>query len=321
MKRIEFLFFQSAVESRAANYLGIPGVDFPVLDAVPVTAFKCDLPGYYGDVYARCQVFHICQADGRHDSFLCPNGTLFNQKFLGKCLNSLIQSRLITFDYATVSMRLVVQRRLQRRTVALLAQRRHLPERGVERGCRDDRQMAGRTGAEAEAGRRGEGSLRRQEGQREPDGRGGGIDSGRGTRRVQLGRVDHDPSGGRGARRAAAARPGRRPRRDGGRGDAARRREHRRGRHCRGGDRCAATPGPPVHVWPQGAIFDRTQSIGPSWRAGRALRHEHPSFANRFTGHSFISNYRTVPLRAASKRRRGAEQDARAAGRRLLRVP
>ncbi|KAG7160699.1 U-scoloptoxin(01)-Er1a-like 15 [Homarus americanus] len=30
---------------------------------------------------AGYQVFHICQADGRSDSFLCPNGTIFNQQF------------------------------------------------------------------------------------------------------------------------------------------------------------------------------------------------------------------------------------------------
>ncbi|XP_063591978.1 U-scoloptoxin(01)-Er1a-like [Penaeus indicus] len=40
-------------------------------------------PGYYADTApeAGCQVFHICQFDGRHDSFLCPNGTIFNQQY------------------------------------------------------------------------------------------------------------------------------------------------------------------------------------------------------------------------------------------------
>lgn len=27
------------------------------------------------------QVFHICHRNGRQDSFLCPNGTVFNQKY------------------------------------------------------------------------------------------------------------------------------------------------------------------------------------------------------------------------------------------------
>ncbi|XP_063852388.1 mucin-12-like, partial [Scylla paramamosain] len=51
---------------------------------VPDTGFSCaaqQFPGYYADTdaAASCQVFHLCQADGRHDAFLCPNGTLFSQ--------------------------------------------------------------------------------------------------------------------------------------------------------------------------------------------------------------------------------------------------
>jgi hypothetical protein len=41
--------------------------------------------GYYADDEARCQVFHICTADGQGGlakySFLCPNGTIFNQNY------------------------------------------------------------------------------------------------------------------------------------------------------------------------------------------------------------------------------------------------
>ena len=41
--------------------------------------------GYYADDEARCQVFHICTADGQGSlakySFLCPNGTIFNQNY------------------------------------------------------------------------------------------------------------------------------------------------------------------------------------------------------------------------------------------------
>lgn len=39
--------------------------------------------GYYADMEARCQVFRICSdtdLTGRGFPFLCPNGTLFNQK-------------------------------------------------------------------------------------------------------------------------------------------------------------------------------------------------------------------------------------------------
>ncbi|XP_066950726.1 uncharacterized protein [Macrobrachium rosenbergii] len=70
---------------------GVPGQDYPILASVPDTGFSCDaqnVPGYYADTdrQARCQVFHICQdrPNGRRqqDSFLCPNGTIFNQQYL-----------------------------------------------------------------------------------------------------------------------------------------------------------------------------------------------------------------------------------------------
>ncbi|XP_037071173.1 pupal cuticle protein 36a-like [Pollicipes pollicipes] len=64
---------------------GEPGVDYPTLAVVPETSFSCEdysTGGYYADINdpALCQVFHICY-DNRMDSFLCPNGTLFNQKY------------------------------------------------------------------------------------------------------------------------------------------------------------------------------------------------------------------------------------------------
>ncbi|CAL4188532.1 unnamed protein product, partial [Meganyctiphanes norvegica] len=62
---------------------GVPGEDYPVLAEVPDTGFECFAPGYYADTApeAGCQVFHICQDAGRIDSFLCPNGTIFNQQY------------------------------------------------------------------------------------------------------------------------------------------------------------------------------------------------------------------------------------------------
>ena len=43
------------------------------------------ISGYYSDPEAECQVFHICTADGAGGlakySFLCPNGTIFNQNY------------------------------------------------------------------------------------------------------------------------------------------------------------------------------------------------------------------------------------------------
>uniref|UniRef100_T1J0R5 Chitin-binding type-2 domain-containing protein n=1 Tax=Strigamia maritima TaxID=126957 RepID=T1J0R5_STRMM len=60
-------------------------VDFPYLNSIPITGFKCvgKLPGYYADDHplARCQVFHYCHHDGRLFNFLCPNNTVFNQKY------------------------------------------------------------------------------------------------------------------------------------------------------------------------------------------------------------------------------------------------
>ena len=41
--------------------------------------------GYYGDISTECQVFHICGNDGNGGltkySFLCPNGTIFQQQY------------------------------------------------------------------------------------------------------------------------------------------------------------------------------------------------------------------------------------------------
>nr|XP_045581729.1 pro-resilin-like isoform X1 [Procambarus clarkii] len=69
---------------------GVPGEDYPVLASPPDTDFSCDaqaVAGYYADTdpEARCQVFHICQDRAvrrQKDSFLCPNGTIFNQQYL-----------------------------------------------------------------------------------------------------------------------------------------------------------------------------------------------------------------------------------------------
>ena len=67
---------------------GIPGQDYPIYSEVPETSFSCAGQvdgGYYGDPQAECQVFHICTNDGQGGlskySFLCPNGTIFNQEY------------------------------------------------------------------------------------------------------------------------------------------------------------------------------------------------------------------------------------------------
>merc|ERR1711892_900514 len=67
---------------------GIPGEDYPIFGEVPESSFVCDGQvdgGYYADPAAECQAFHICGSDGNGGltkySFLCPNGTLFNQQY------------------------------------------------------------------------------------------------------------------------------------------------------------------------------------------------------------------------------------------------
>merc|ERR1711970_1396852 len=71
----------------AVNIPGLPGQDYPIFALPPETSFLCDgqIQGYYGDPEADCQAFHICAEDGNDGllkySFLCPNGTLFNQEY------------------------------------------------------------------------------------------------------------------------------------------------------------------------------------------------------------------------------------------------
>uniref|UniRef100_A0A336M0M8 CSON009335 protein n=1 Tax=Culicoides sonorensis TaxID=179676 RepID=A0A336M0M8_CULSO len=66
---------------------GIPGQDYPLYHEVPHTSFDCAkvpaVPGMYANVETGCQAYHVCH-DGREGhqgaSFLCTNGTIFNQK-------------------------------------------------------------------------------------------------------------------------------------------------------------------------------------------------------------------------------------------------
>merc|ERR1719320_649075 len=66
---------------------GNPGEDYPIYAEVPDTSFTCEgrvEGGYYADTEAECQPFHVCSADRdgglAKNSFLCPNGTIFNQE-------------------------------------------------------------------------------------------------------------------------------------------------------------------------------------------------------------------------------------------------
>jgi len=67
---------------------GQPGTDYPIFAEAPETSFGCEGQvegGYYADPEADCQAFHVCTADGLGSlakyTFLCPNGTIFNQEY------------------------------------------------------------------------------------------------------------------------------------------------------------------------------------------------------------------------------------------------
>merc|ERR1712106_1263659 len=65
------------------------GTDYPILSEVQDTAFSCQgrvQGGYYADTEADCQQYNVCLQDPVDTltlstvSFLCPNGTIFNQE-------------------------------------------------------------------------------------------------------------------------------------------------------------------------------------------------------------------------------------------------
>eukprot|EP00095_Tigriopus_kingsejongensis_P003166 maker-scaffold1154_size58699-snap-gene-0.15 protein:Tk03166 transcript:maker-scaffold1154_size58699-snap-gene-0.15-mRNA-1 annotation:"PREDICTED: uncharacterized protein LOC100904950" len=68
---------------------GTPGTDYPIYADASQFSFECNglTQGYYADPAAQCQAFHVCletERPGvlRAESFLCPNGTIFNQEYL-----------------------------------------------------------------------------------------------------------------------------------------------------------------------------------------------------------------------------------------------
>ncbi|XP_059475092.1 uncharacterized protein LOC132196445 [Neocloeon triangulifer] len=64
---------------------GRPGVDYPTYRTIPPTAFDCRTQrykGFFADPETQCQVWHYCDLNGGQASFLCPNGTIFNQVLL-----------------------------------------------------------------------------------------------------------------------------------------------------------------------------------------------------------------------------------------------
>lgn len=53
-------------------------------NGIPKTSFTCRQreTGYYADVETDCQVYHMCDEQGRQFSYTCPNATLFQQRML-----------------------------------------------------------------------------------------------------------------------------------------------------------------------------------------------------------------------------------------------
>ena len=79
---------QDAFNAPGEAIPGEPGEDYPIYSEVPETSFTCDGQvegGYYSDPEAECQAFHICGGGAAGSlikySFLCPNGSLFNQEY------------------------------------------------------------------------------------------------------------------------------------------------------------------------------------------------------------------------------------------------
>ncbi|KAK4325808.1 hypothetical protein Pmani_003588 [Petrolisthes manimaculis] len=71
-----------AADSLGSSVIGKAWVDYPAYATIPRTNFTCTGPGLYADTQAGCQVWHICEANSRRHSFLCPNGTIFSQHLL-----------------------------------------------------------------------------------------------------------------------------------------------------------------------------------------------------------------------------------------------
>ncbi|XP_064084219.1 uncharacterized protein DDB_G0283357-like [Macrobrachium nipponense] len=81
----------------------------PRLTEIPETGFRCEgrVSGYYADSHelAKCQSFHFCGVDGTKISYLCPAGTVFNQRLL-VCDHVFRVECSISADYYYVNERL-----------------------------------------------------------------------------------------------------------------------------------------------------------------------------------------------------------------------
>ncbi|GAU93642.1 hypothetical protein RvY_05550-2 [Ramazzottius varieornatus] len=72
----------TATEIQALMSNAYAGTTYPTYSYIPQTTFSCSQVkqfGFYADTETRCQVFRRCEANNYMFSYICPNGTLFNQ--------------------------------------------------------------------------------------------------------------------------------------------------------------------------------------------------------------------------------------------------
>ncbi|XP_047990170.1 sporozoite surface protein 2 [Leguminivora glycinivorella] len=76
--------FLSVCVAVACLYLAVITQGQGQTKTIPRTRFTCvgRTSGYYADVEAGCQVYHMCDGLGRQFSYTCPNTTLFQQRML-----------------------------------------------------------------------------------------------------------------------------------------------------------------------------------------------------------------------------------------------
>ncbi|XP_071440061.1 U-scoloptoxin(01)-Er1a [Hetaerina americana] len=71
---LAYVYSKPAVLHRAKRWEEFPNVTF---------TFNCDdkAVGFYADVEHGCQIFHMCDEDGRRIPYICANDTSFNQQY------------------------------------------------------------------------------------------------------------------------------------------------------------------------------------------------------------------------------------------------
>ncbi|KAK9881147.1 hypothetical protein WA026_014499 [Henosepilachna vigintioctopunctata] len=65
------------------NLAELQEYDYPIFTSIPRTGFSCAGKvnwQYYADTETDCQVFHVCESQFSKISFLCPEGSVFNQR-------------------------------------------------------------------------------------------------------------------------------------------------------------------------------------------------------------------------------------------------